>query len=421
MKYKKTTLPNGLRVITAPSKSPAVTVLIMVETGSNYEAKEQNGLSHFLEHMCFKGTKERTSAAEIALEFDKIGSSHNAFTSTEFTGYYAKAEKKQWKNLLNILSDMYLHPTLPETDLERERGVILQEISMYEDQPQASVWHTLFELLYGDTPAGRPVAGSPENVKRFTREDFVSYRSAHYVASKTVVVVAGDIKEAEVRKEVAKLFKDIPKAKKIGKDVVVSTQQTPGLQIHDKQTDQAHMLMAFHSYNARDKRIPALSLLSAVLGGGMSSRLWGKIRHEMGACYYIFAHNEEYTDHGLLTIATGVDPKRVREVVRVILEECARLVKNPVPVEELNKAKEYLIGHLYLGLETSDSLAEFYAGQEVIKGKMLTPEEMEKALRKVTARDVQKIAGDLFTNERLNLAIVGSIENKDEIKEVLTF
>ncbi|MBX4189233.1 insulinase family protein [Candidatus Parcubacteria bacterium] len=421
MKYKKTKLPNGLRIITIPTKSPATTVLIMVETGSNYESKEHNGLSHFLEHMCFKGTKNRPSAVEIALEFDTMGSSHNAFTSNEFTGYYAKAERKQWKNILNILSDMYLHPTLPETDLERERGVILQEISMYEDQPQAIVWHTLFELLYGDTPAGRQVAGTPENVKRFTREDFVSYRSAHYVASKTVVVVAGDVRESDVKGEVMKYFKEIPRAKKLAKEAVEVHQKEPGLLIHDKDTDQVHMVLALHAYKATDKRVPALSLLSAVLGNGMSSRLFHKLRHEMGACYYINTHNEEYTDHGLLTISTGVDAKRVREVVRVILEECARLLKAPIPKEELDKAKEYLIGHLYLGLETSDSLAEFYAGQEVTKGRSETPEEIERALRRVTPKDVQKIAGDIFRNEKLNLALVGKVEDKEELRKVLTF
>ncbi len=419
--FKKTTLPNGLRIITVPTKgNPSVMVLVVVETGSNYETKSQNGLSHFLEHMCFKGTTKRPKASLIAKELDGLGAQNNAFTSNELTGYYAKAAKKHFSKLFEIISDLYLNPILPAEDLEKERGVILEEISMYEDLPQRKVWDVLSKLMHGDIPAGRSILGPRENIKKFNRLDFVEYRSKHYVASKTIVIVAGDVSEQVVLKEVKKNFKDIPKAKKISKPAVKEKQKLPGLAIHKKKTDQTHMVMAFRAYGAEDKRIPALTILAEILGKGMSSRLFTKLRDEMGACYYVRAGHDEYTDHGTLAISTGINVSRTKEVVKVLLDECGKLSRIPVSDKELEKAKEHNIGHLYMNLETTDSLAEFYAGQEVSAGKLKKPQELEKEIRKVTAKDVMKVAKDIFRNNKLNLAIVGSISHPKAIKKVLS-
>ncbi|OHA89802.1 MAG: hypothetical protein A3C70_00920 [Candidatus Zambryskibacteria bacterium RIFCSPHIGHO2_02_FULL_43_14] len=421
MNFKKTTLSNGLRVITVPTKgNPSVMVLVIVETGSNYETKAQNGLSHFLEHMCFKGTTKRPKASLIAKELDNLGAQNNAFTSNELTGYYAKAALKHFPKLFEIISDLYLNPTLPAEDLEKERGVILQEISMYEDLPQRKVWEVLSRLMYGDTPAGRPIIGPRENIKNFTRQNFVDYRSRHYVASKTIVIVAGDVNEQTVLKETKKYFKYIPKDKKIPKPAVKEKQKSPRLLIHKKKTDQTHMVMAFHAYNAKDKRIPALIVLAEILGKGMSSRLFTKLRDEMGACYYVRAGHDEYTDHGTFTISTGVNVSRIKEVLKVLLEECDKLTKVLVSDKELQKSKEHNIGHLYMGLETTDSLAEFYAGQEVSTGKLKKPQELEKEIRKVTAKDVMRVAKDVFKDEKLNLAIVGDVPNHKTIKKILS-
>ncbi|OHA92368.1 MAG: hypothetical protein A3J09_02780 [Candidatus Zambryskibacteria bacterium RIFCSPLOWO2_02_FULL_51_21] len=422
MKYKKHTLPNGLRVIFAPAKgNPAVMVLVMVETGSNYETKAENGLSHFLEHMCFKGTTMRPKAKDISKELDSLGAQNNAFTGDEYTGYYAKAAKKHFAKLFEIISDLYLNPTLPAADLEKERGVILEEIAMYEDLPQRYVWQVLEGLMYGDTPAGRPILGPRENIKKFTRQDFVDYRNAHYVAPKTIVVVAGDVSETSVLKETRKHFKDIPKGKKVSKLPVKERQSHPGLEIHKKKTDQCHMVMAFRTYGANDKRSPAATVLAEILGKGMSSRLFTRLRDEMGACYYVRASHDQYTDHGVFTIATGINVSRTKEVVEVLLEECKKLATTPVSQEELDKAKEHHIGHLYMNLETTDALAEFYAGEEIATGKPKAPQEIEAEIRKINAKDVMKIAKNLFTNKNLNLAIVGNIADQKPVKKVLTF
>ncbi len=420
MKYKKTTLPNGLRVISVPTQgNPAVMVLVMVETGSNYETREQNGLSHFLEHMCFKGTTMRPKAKDISKELDSLGAQNNAFTGNEYTGYYAKAAKRHFTKLFEIISDLYLNPTLPAEDLEKERGVILEEIAMYEDLPQRYVWQVLEELLYGDTPAGRPIIGPRANIKKFGRQEFVDYRNAHYVAPKTIVVVAGDVSEQAVLAETKKHFKDIPKGKRLSKLPVKEKQSNPGLKIHKKKTDQCHMVMAFRTYGAKDKRSAATSILAEILGKGMSSRLFTRLRDDMGACYYVRAGHDQCTDHGVFTIATGINVSRTNEVVKVLLEECKKLATIPVQKEELDKAKEHHVGHLYMNLETTDSLAEFYAGEEVATGKLKTPQEIEAEIRKVSAQDLMKIAKKIFTNGNLNLAIVGNIKDDKKLKKVL--
>jgi predicted Zn-dependent peptidase len=422
MKFKKTTLPNGLRVITVPTKgNPAVMVLVVVETGSNYETKKQNGLSHFLEHMCFKGTALRPKASMIAKELDALGAQNNAFTSHELTGYYAKAAKKNFHKLFEIISDLYLNPTLPAADLEKERGVILEEISMYEDLPQRKVWEVLSELMYGDTPAGRTILGTRENVKGFKRDDFVDYRRAHYVASKTIVVVAGDVSEQSVLSEVKKNFKDIPKGTRLAKTAVKERQNQPGLLVHKKKTDQCHMIMAFRTYRASDKRSPTVAVLAEILGKGMSSRLFTKLRDEMGACYYVRAGHDQFTDHGTFTISTGINVSRTKEVVKVLLEECQKLATNPVSNEELEKAKEHHVGHLYMNLETTDSLAEFYAEEEVITGKLKSPFDIEKLVRQVTSKEVLEVAKELFKDENLNLAIIGNLPSQKGLKKALTF
>jgi predicted Zn-dependent peptidase len=276
-------------------------------------------------------------------------------------------------------------------------------------------------LLYGDTPAGRPIIGPRENIKRFKHEDFVEYRKLHYVAEKTIVVVAGDINPRSVFTEVRKNFKNIPKDKRAPKPKVTENQNKPALFVNNKKTSQAHLVFAFRGYDAHDKRLPALNVLTAVLGGGMSGRLWQKMRQELGACYYIHAEHEEMTDHGLLAISTGINVARTEEVVKAILAECRKLIELPVTPEELEKAKEYYIGHLFMGLETTNRLAEFYGIEEVTSGKPQSPFDIEKAVRKVTAKDVMDVAKDLFKDEKLNLAIVGNISDEKAVKKVLSF
>lgn len=422
MKYQKTTLPNGVRVIVVPAHdNPSASVMVACETGSNYESKKENGLSHFLEHMLFKGTPTRPSALSVSNELDSVGAESNAFTSNEVTAYYAKSEKRHWKKLLEVVSDMYLNPAFPVADLEKERGVILQEISMYKDLPQRHVWDLLAKHLYGDIPAGRTILGPGENIKKFTRQDFLGYHRKHYVSSKTIVVIAGDVTLKNVLVEVKKIFGALPEVSKRGKDKVKQKQSAPGLAIEKRKTDQTHMVMAFRGYDSQDKRSIITALIMGLLGQGMSSRLFHRLRTEMGACYYVHSHNEVLTDYGLATISTGIDAKRAVEVTKALIDECKRLTYEKVTDKELQKAKDYMVSHMYMGLETSDALAGFYVSEEIIHGAARNPVEIEKEIRKITAEEITEIAKDIFKDEKLNLAIVGNISDQKGIKKALTF
>lgn len=420
MDYKKKVLKNGLRIIVVPIKNTSsVTVMSLVEAGSKYEDKKNNGISHFLEHMCFKGTEKRLKAIDISREFDAMGAQNNAFTSEEVTGYWAKAHKKHTDKMLDIISDMYLHPTFPENDLETEKGVIVEEINMYEDLPQRLVYQVFGELLYGDQPAGWSIAGTKENVRSFKRDDFINYRKKHYVASATTIVVSGDINEKDIFKKVEKYFADISTGKKVGKKKVIEKQSEPKVKLKFKETDQTHLLLGFRAFNLYDKRTPALRLLSVLLGRGMSSRLFQKMREELGICYYIKSFTDELSDHGVLVIAAGVDSSRVEEGIKGILEEVKKIRDEKIPEPELRKAKDYLIGNMYLGIESSDAQANFYGFQEIMKEKIKTPKEIEKEIEKITANDIQKIAREIIINTKLNLAIVGKYKDEERFKKIL--
>lgn len=424
MNFKKQTLKNGLRIITVPMKdTPTATVLVLVEAGSKYETKDINGLSHFLEHMCFKGTVNRPKASDISHELDSLGAQYNAFTSQEFTGYYAKAQAKKLPQLINIIADMYVNPIFDEKEIEKEKGVIIEEINMYEDMPQRHVHEIFSYLLYGDQPAGWDIAGPRENIRAMTRDHFVQYRDKHYVSKGTIVVVAGKIDEKKVRKLVMDAFSKISTTKKHDKVAVKEKQTEPAIAIKEKKTDQMHLVLGVRSYDVNDKRLPALRVLATALGGGMSSRLFYRMRDQMGVCYYVRAGSDEYTDHGVFSISAGVDKNRLVESVQAILEECRKFINEPLLDAELRKTKDYITGNLYLGLESSDSIAEYAGMQEVMRREVKKPVDAAAKIEKVTAKEVQKIAQDLFQDKHLNFAVIGDVkeEDKKKVKEILTF
>ena len=420
MQYIKTKLKNGLRIIVVPMKdNPTVTVSVLVEAGSKYENKKNNGISHFLEHMCFKGTVRRPTAHTIASELDGLGSQYNAFTSQEYTGYYAKSEARHFKQVFDVVSDIYLNSTFPEAEMEKEKGVIVEEINMYEDMPHRHVHDVFMELLYGNQPAGWNIAGTRENVRSMTRADFVTYKQAHYVPKATTVIVSGKVKQTEVLKEVERVFGALKNHAKETKLKVIESQKKPAIKIAYKKTDQTHLVLGFRTYDTYSKNDPIVTVLATILAGGMSSRLFIKLREELGVAYYVRAHNDTYTDHGVLTIAAGVSNDRVAEVIREILAECVRMKTVLVTRDELAKVKEYLIGNMKLELESSDAWATFYGGQEVLREKILSPEDVEAQIRKVTVAQIQKVAQDIFTNAKLNLALVGPFESPAVFESVL--
>ncbi len=422
MKFNKTTIKSGLRIVTVPMPdNPAVTVLVMAEAGSKYETKEQAGLSHFLEHMLFKGTPRRPKATDISREFDGLGAQSNAFTSHEFTGYYAKADAKHFDAILDILSDMYLNPLFDENEIKKEKGVIIEEIRMYNDLPQERAQYLFMETMYGDQPVGRNITGTEETVQSFTRKQLSDYRSTHYVNSGTTVFVSGSFDEKETIKKIEKAFSALSSDAKQGKPGVSESQSAPAIRTFYKESDQTHLVIGVRTFPIADKRDPILAVLSTILGKGMSSRLFAKMRDELGICYYVRASPDSYTDHGNLAISAGVDNARVEEGIRGIIGECKRLKDELVSDAEMKKAKDYIAGTTMLELETSDARAMFAAYQEILKGEIELPDELISKVRKVTATDVQKLAREIFIDKGLNMAVVGKFKDGGIFKEYFTF
>ena len=405
----RTVLKNGMRVILLPEpQSLATTVMVLVEAGSKYETKAINGISHFLEHMCFKGTTKRPRAADIAWELDGLGAEYNAFTGQELTSYFAKARNEALEKILEIVADLYVNPQFDPNEIEKEKGVIVEEINMYEDLPPRKVQELFLELVYGDQPAGWNIAGSKETVRSITRDNFLKYRGEHYVPQATAVVVAGGFSDAErVLRLVEEQFGTLSAGAKSPKVGVIEKQEKPGELVFAKESDQTHLVLGFRAFDVFDERRFALELLADILGGSMGSRLFQKIREEMGAAYYVHAATDLYSDHGLIAMSAGVDHLKMRDVISAGLGEFARFRNETVTPEELERAKEHAIGSLILSLETSDQLGYFFGFQEALHMALRTPEEVADRIRAVRAEDIQALAWELFKNDRLNLAVIG--------------
>lgn len=418
--FKKIILKNGLRLILAPQPASfAASVLILVEAGSEYETKATNGLSHFLEHMTFKGTAKRPRPGMIAEELAALGAQSNAFTTQEFTGYWAKAEARKLPQILEIVSDLYLNPLFAPEEIEKERGVIIEEMNMYEDMPMRRVQDLFLSLLYGDQPAGWKIDGEKEIIQKLTREQFIRYRARRYLAPGTAVMIAGKFNEKAVREQARAAFHGLPRRSLIKKSKTSERQSKPKLALKFKESDQSHLVLGLRAFDIFDKRRYALRVLADVLGGGMSSRLWKRVRDELGAAYYVRADAELFLDHGLFGISAGVDHGKIGAVIRAILHECRKLSRDLIPEAELRRAKDHMTGNLILGLETSDELASFYGGQEILTKSPLPPDAIIAKIHKVRAREVRAVARALFKNKGLNLAIIGPYRSRAAFQKIL--
>jgi len=420
MKIKKIQLKNGLRVVLVPQPSSlAATVLILVEAGSEYETKRINGLSHFLEHMTFKGTTTRPRPGMIAEELAALGAQSNAFTTQEFTGYWAKVAAKKLPKILEIVSDLYLNPLFVPEEIEKERGVIIEELNMYEDMPQRKVQDVFLALLYGDQPAGWDVGGEKNIIRTLTREDFIAYRDKHYVAPGTVVVVAGKFDEKAVVAQIRGAFAGLKRARVIAKPPTRESQKKPQVMVKFKESDQSHLVLGFRAFDIFDKRRYAVEVLADILGGGMSSRLFKKIREELGVAYSVHASADLMLDHGIFGVSAGVDTTKTAIVIKAILDECRRIARDLVPADELQRAKDHMTGGVVLGLETSDDLANYYGVGEILMKTLLPPEQLTDRIQKVTAAEVRAVARALFKNNGLNLAVIGPYRNKKAFETIL--
>lgn len=423
MNFKKTTLKNGLRVITAPMQgTETVTVLVVAGVGSRYESKQEAGLSHFVEHMLFKGTKKRPNALSITEELDSIGGSYNAYTSKSRTGYYAKSDSNHFDIILDVISDIYLNSKIDNKEIIKERGAILQEMSMYEDMPSQSVGDVFENLLYGNQRLGREIIGNKKTLNSFTRKDFIQYVNRFYTAENTVICVAGKIDEKECLKKIEKSFSKISSVEKEDFQRVVEKQNIPKVKIKNKKTDQTNLVLGVRAYDMLHPDRHALKLLAVILGGNMSSRMFTNVRERLGLAYYVQTSADAYQDAGYLATQAGVDHKKLPLAIESILKEYKKIAKRKISDKELQKAKDYLKGKTVMGLESSNSVAEFLVTQEVYREEILTPDEIFEKLDKVTVEDIQRVAKDIFVLEKLNLAIIGPHKNnKEKLEKILNF
>lgn len=420
-KVKKHTLSNGLKVVLVHMpNSPTTTVEVRVETGSKYESRKELGLSHFLEHMCFKGTKKRPSAAEVHKAFDELGATSNAFTSTEVTGYWAKASYKHVLKILDIVSDIYLNTIFKKEDLAKEKGVIIEEINMYEDRPQSMVGELFDISLHGNQPAGLPIIGNKKSVNSFTVKDLYNYRSKHYVARATTVIVSGQFEDHKVISAVKSLFSKASRGRKFGKKRTRIIHNGARVVHKHKDTDQAHLIVGFRSFPYKDKRNRIAGVIRGILSSGMSSRLFHRLREELGICYYVHAINVPSTDHGEFGVASGVDPKRIDIAVGAIMDEFRKLKNDLISEEELKKVKTSMISKMYMSLETSDNVLDYFSNRATFYDDLKMPSEIEKEILAVRPEDVRNMANELFTNKDTLLAVVSKSMNKAKLKKVLT-
>jgi len=420
IQYQKTTLKNGVRVIVAPmTHTKAVTVLVLFGTGSKYETKKTNGVSHYLEHMFFKGTKKRPNTIDISSLLDGVGGEFNAFTGEEFTGYYVKVASAHFDLALDVVSDILLHSKFDPKEFNRERGVIIEEINMNNDNPMRKVMELWNELLYGDQPAGWPIAGTKKTMAGIKRKDVVDYFDKQYVGDNAVVIVAGNTKDGSALKKIEKYFAPLKQGKPYEKGGVRVQQNRPCVLLHTKQTDQTHIALGTRGFSLFDPQKYTAQLMATVLGGGMSSRMFISVRERKGLVYYISTMTDSDTDTGSLLTRAGIDNTKVEKAVTTIISEYKKIKRQKVSAAELTKAKNYIRGKTYLGLEASDDVAEFLGGQEILENQILSPEEILKHLDSVTASQIQNVAREMFVPEKMNLALVGPFKDKKKFEGLL--
>jgi predicted Zn-dependent peptidase len=414
--FERHTLGNGLRVLLAQMpQAPSVTCMIMLAAGSRYETRDTSGIAHFSEHMFFKGTERRPTAQDIGMEVDGIGGEFNAFTGKEYTGYYVKCAAEFRDTALDVLVDMLRHSKFAADEIEREKGVIVEEMNMYYDTPRDFIGGVYEELLYGDQPLGWDIIGRKETVRAADRDTFLGYTSRWYHPERMVVGLGGNVGDDAVEK-IEQLLGDLAAAD-TGKPAPADVQANGArVKIHQKQSDQAHLCLGVPSYPLAHPDRYVLQMLATVLGTGMSSRLFTEVRERRGLAYYVFGINHSYTDTGSLYSQAGVDINRADEAVEVIAHELKRIAEEPVESAELEKSRNLAKGRFLLQLENPQGMILFGLRREVLEGEAVDPQAVQDGLDAVTAEDIQRVAQDVIGGHGLNLALIGPFADAERFQ-----
>jgi len=419
-KFKQITLENGLNILLVPSSETlSVRALVLVKAGSLYESKDINGISHFMEHMCFKGTKKRPTSIEINKEIDEIGGRLNAFTSQEYTGYWAWVDKDHYDLALDVISDIYLNSIYPHPEMEKEKGVVIEELNMYHDDPKTYVWDLWSDVLYGDQPAGWEIGGTKKTIRQITRNKLLVYRQKFYHSHSTLVVISGNFSENKIKNLVRKNFKLVPKKSPRAQYVTIEKQNKPRVLLKYRETDQTHLILGWRAFDYFSPQRYALALLNAILDGGMSGILFQLVREQLGAAYYIITDVDLFKDHGYWAVATGLNHQKVKQVIPLILKEFYHLLDKHLTEKNLKKAKQYLIGSISLTLDNVHNYARDLAFDLLLKNEIETPEQYIKKIKTISLNDLKKTAQEIIKPNRLNLALVGPFKDKRVFEKLI--
>jgi predicted Zn-dependent peptidase len=422
--YQKFKLKNNFPVLLVPQPdSQSVTLLVLFKVGSRYEdIKIHHGVSHFIEHLMFKGTKKRPTTFDISKELDGIGAEFNAYTAKDHTGYYIKSSAEKFDLACNILSDMLTNSRFDSREIEREKGVIIEEIKMYEDQPMYYAEMLFEQLVFKGNILAEDIAGTEKSIRNMARKDIIDYLNSFYEPQNAVIIVAGKITK-QVKTILNKYFVQLKsKPKKIFNQKFVpfvDEQKQSRILLNYKNTKQVHLAMGFPAYSYFHPDLYALHVLSTILGGNMSSRLFINVRERKGLCYYIKSQADIYEDTGNLMIRSGLDLSKIKDAISIIVKELRQIKDKGVTLSELKMAKEYLKGRTILQLEDSSMLAGFYGREFILANEILTPEQKIQKIFKVSLSQVKKVANDIIDTNKLNLAMISPNKNQKEFIKLL--
>lgn len=420
--FTKHTLPNSVRVILSPLKeTKTVTILVLFGVGSRYEVERINGISHFIEHMMFKGTKKRPNSLAISKELDGVGAEYNAYTTKEVTGYWIKVNHEKLDLALDMVSDMLYNSKFDSTEIEREKKVICEELHMYRDNPIMYVDTLLEKLMFAPSPLGWDIGGEDPIILGMKRQDMITFRDRHYHGKNQVVGIAGNFDEKKTEALVKKYFGAREKTQKenVYQPYKRKLSSKARAIVHFKETEQVQFDMGFHAFSFTDPKVYAASLLGIILGGTMSSRLFIAIRERLGLCYSIRASHQGMLDTGIFSVQAGLDKARIKEAIAAILSELVRIRDKGVTAAELKRAKEYIKGKMALQFEDSENVVSWYVTQELTTKKILTPEQKIEKLQVVTAKDIDAVSKQLFSTKNINLAIIGPYKDEKEFEKLL--
>ena len=421
--YEKTTLPNGVRVVTGEMTGVrSASLIFYYGVGSRFERPEHAGMSHYLEHMVFKGTARRPDAMLISQEIEGVGGSLNASTGRESTNYWAKVPSTRFGLAFDVLADMLRNSTFDATELDKERKVIFEEIRSVQDIPEDLVHDLIDQLVWGKDPVGREIAGSEETVGNITRETMVDFWNRNYSPDRLVVAAGGDIQHETVVELTERFFGDLARNGEVDAYARVDvSQDSKRVQVVNRETEQAHLCVAFPAISYHDERRYAQSTIEAILSSGMSSRLFQEIREKRGLVYSVYGYFRGYEDVGQGVIYAGTDTERVEETIEAIVGELTKIRDIPVPADELERSKTLRKGRLLMGLEDSRSVASWVGGQEATYGEIKTPEEVMELIEAVTVEDVQSLASEIIREERMSLALIGPYADDSTFADLLRF